>query len=524
MKRFSLLLLPFLLATSCDRVLGMSVIRRLTNEIPNIVTNVAPPVVVTNSPPPVTPDPEPEVPTDRVSTWAVKEVKAWDLPFKVMFWEAVPRGRLVSIYDRQSRTDSRVLEFSGGAWRTVWDGDEETIGDLPEVGATAYQGATFMAAERGKSLLIYDHASGAVRRGAAIPGGYKWNITTATWQGRPLIGADGPDKRSIVFDGLTGKTLFQTALDGLVAGLAEDDKGVLWCAISDGQQGLCNSAGWSTLEVKPASVAFWPGVGVVAGSMVDGRIWRMVGGKPVQLADLKCSKVNRLAYDGRRGVLLAAGSKPDTFVVLHRSGAQEQVARFADEAQEVSGEQFDACISAGPGDLLLFGRATPSGAKIYEASPAGATGPGPLVVPDPTPVVTKFDPEAAKWMNRSAKGFKVTSTLRAEWSYVGSKRGIRMKMDPPMRGKNCYAAVLIQRDILYAGTFDSIGEADGEAFKGPTNLGHKNTKGGPYIAGNDSALRKKLMPQPNEDLGIMCECVDTEERTTVSVILWQPEK
>lgn len=524
MKRFSLLLLPFLLATSCDRVLGMSVIRRLTNEIPNIVTNVTPPVVVTNAPPPVTPDPEPELPTDRVTTWAVKEVKAWGLPSKVMFWEAVPRGRLVSIYDRQSRTDSKVLEFAGGAWRTVWDGDEETIGDLPEVGATAYQGATFMAAERGKSLLIYDHASGAVRRGAAIPGGYKWNITTATWQGRPVIGADGPDKRSIVFDGLTGKTLFQTALDGLVAGLAEDDAGVLWCAISDGQQGLCNSAGWSTREVKPASVAFWPGVGVVAGSMVNGRIWRLVGGKPVQLADLKCSKVNRLAYDGRRGVLLAAGSKPDTFVVLHRSGAQEQVARFADEAQEVSGEQFDACIAAGPGDLLLFGRATPSGAKVYEASPAGAPGPGPVVVPDPAPVVTKFDPDAAKWLKSDARGWPQVADLKVYWGYVGSKRGIYMEIGQGLKGKKCEVAVLIQRDILYAGTWDAIGDGTGRKFKGVKNLGYQNEKGGPYIAGTDSALRKKLMPQPNEELGIMCLCHDTKTATKTAVILWQPEK
>ena len=154
---------------------------------------------------------------------------------------------------------------------------------------------------------------------------------------------------------------------------AESLDGSLWLAISDGQHGISEirsngTAGATVRQVKPASVAWWNGA-IHAGGMDDGRLWRLVDGKLVQVADLRCSKINRLVVDGRRGVLLAAGAKPDTFAAIHPDGRMEQIARFEDEKQEKSGEQFDSDICPADGDAILLNRAHAKGCTFLLVNP-----------------------------------------------------------------------------------------------------------------------------------------------------------
>lgn len=487
---------------------AMGVIRRLTNEVPPVVITNAPPVV-TNSQPVV------DVPAFPQS-WNVTEIKRWDAKWKVMGVHVVPRGLLVSRYDRNSRVESKIEELSGWAWRTVWSGDEETIG-----GGTVSGNDLYFAAERGSTFIVYDQATGKTRRGDKVPDGYKWNVFTHAWRDTVAVGADGPDKTASVFDACTGRKLFQSALDGLIAGMTVDDDGVLWLAVSDGQQGVCNSAGWFNREIKPSSICFVPGLGIVAGSQVDGVLKRWTGTGWTTIADLDCSKINRMTFDASRGLLLVSGAKPDTFATLKpRTLALERVARFNDEAKDRTGEQFDTDINTLPDGRLILARANGSGCYVYEASPS--TTPKP---PEEPPAPTSFDPAKAKWIKGSdPRGWPAVADLKVYWGMSGNKRGLYMEIGPELKGKDCTAMVLIQRDVLYAGSWDDIGDSPGRKFKQATNLGYKNSKGGPYIAGDDPALRKFLMPKDREGIAIMCACRDTKQTTRPTVLLWTPEK
>lgn len=327
----------------------------------------------TNAPPPVVPDPvvtnTPAPPAQVPRSWSYSELWKKGLPWKVMVAHDVPRGTVVSYYNRSTRTDSRIEERGPSGWKTIWDGDEETIGESPTLGAAPWDGGLVFAAERGKNFLRYDNASGKMSRLAKVPDGYKWNIYPAAWKARNTVavGADGPDKKAAVFDALTGRKLFDSPLDGLVAGMAEDSSGIMWLAISDGQQGICNSSGYASRDLKPASVAHFAGR-TVAGSMVDGWLWRLDGSKWVKWLDLDCSKVNKLVADKRRDVLLVAGSNPDTFAAIHPDGTVERIARFTDQKKSVSGEQFDATIDQGAGESVILGRANDSGCYVYRGS------------------------------------------------------------------------------------------------------------------------------------------------------------
>lgn len=371
-----LIVLFALLACFQTEAQAMGIIRRLTNEVP--------PVVITNQPPVVTnaPPVPPPVITSNV-TWTVKEVKRWSGNWKVMVAQSVPRGLIVSIYDRVNRVESEIHERANGTWKRVWAGNEETIGAVVEP-ATVLNGITYFAAERGRTFLKYDHRSGGVTRGAGIPSGYKWNVFTCPWKSTVAVGADGPDTKASVFNALTGKKMFQSALDGLIAGMTVDGDGVLWLAISDGQQGVANSTGWSNRDVKPSSICYVPGLGIVVGSQVDGVLKRWTSTGWVKVADLDCSKINRMLFDAARGLLLVSGAKPDTFATLDpKSLTLGRVARFNDEAKDKTGEQFDTDINVGPDGSLVLARANGSGCYVYEAK-AGASTPTPPSVTPPS--------------------------------------------------------------------------------------------------------------------------------------------
>lgn len=318
----------------------------------------------------------PEVPNEeevkeeekpKVLKWAAKVAKSWGLQDKIMFYRKVKRGYIVSRYDRKSRTNSVIEESKDGksGWKNLWNSDEETIGPGPEVA-----GVIFLPAERGENVLKYNIQNGTVSRGAGIPEkyGYKWNVFGTVWKNRPVIGADGPDKKAIVFYADDGKIALTPVLDGLIAGMCEDKDGVLWIAISDSKWGICNSAGWRSSKFKPASVAYFNDT-IYAGSMRDGRIYKKSGDEWIQVVDLKASKVNRLVPDPRRNVMLVAASNPDTFVALHPDGTVEQIFRSEDQKAEESGEQFDATIEPGEGSDVLIARSTAKGCEAIIGTP-----------------------------------------------------------------------------------------------------------------------------------------------------------
>jgi hypothetical protein len=100
--------------------------------------------------PPKVPAPTPDQPDEQTAehppvatptkpaTWTVKEIKRWSKPWKVMATHGVTGKLVVSIYDRVSRKDSQIHELSGGKWRRLWSGDEETIGPPTAIGWGSY--------------------------------------------------------------------------------------------------------------------------------------------------------------------------------------------------------------------------------------------------------------------------------------------------------------------------------------------------------------------------------------------------
>lgn len=328
--------------------------------------------------PPVDPIPRPDVtnappvtPPTTVREWTYKSIWAKGGNEKVMDVQAVPRGVVISYYDRKTRTDSWIEERGPDGWKRIWSGDEETIGESPTLGSAAHKGGLMYAAERGRTFLRYDYATGKIGRLAKVPDGYKWNVYVSAWSNRNTVavGADGPDTQAAVFDAYTGKRLFDSKLNGLIAGMAEDAAGVMWLAVSDGQAGVCTSDGRSWRDFKAASIAH-PWGYPVAGSMSDGWLWRYRDGKWSKWKDLDASKVNRLAVMVRAGrpLLLVAASKPDTFAVIHEDGTTERINRFTDEKKESSGEQFDACIAPESETTVLFGRAKAKGCEAYRGT------------------------------------------------------------------------------------------------------------------------------------------------------------
>lgn len=508
MKRIAILAVLFA-ALSAQ---GMGIIRQITNA-PPIVTNTPPPVVV----PPVTVEP---------TTWNTKEIKSYGGTDKIKFIHAVPRGILLGRYNRESRENSWVDELSAGKWTTIYKGDEETIGAAvdPEPEPAAVLGDTlYLQAERGENVLRYSLTSGKITKGARLSLDYKWNVENVEWKAKGTVafGGTGPSKPATIFSAITGKKLFTSPLNGLVAGLAEDPKGTLWLAISDNQKGICNSLGWKSQGIRPASVAAWLGT-IYAGSQVDGWIYRLDGEKWVKFYDAKASKVNRLVVDPRDNCLLAAASNPDHILRFRPDGGAETLGRWTDQPQTVSGEQFDCYVNPGPGNTILGARALKVGAKAYQFSPSGTQ---PPQTPQEPPTQASFDPSTAKWIKGvDPRGWPAVADLKVYWGMSGTKRGIYMEIGPGLKGKDCKAMVLIQRDVLYAGSWDSIGDSPGRKFKQATNLGYKNEKGGPYIAGDDKALRKLLMPKDGEEIALMCGCLDVKQTTKPAVILWTPEK
>ena len=480
---------------------AMGVIRRLTNEVPPVVITNAPPVV-TNAPPVV------DAPAFPAS-WNVTEIKRWDAKWKVMGVHVVPRGLLVSRYDRNSRVESKIEELSGGAWRTVWSGDEETIG-----GGTVSGNDLYFAAERGSTFIVYDQATGKTRRGAKVPSGYKWNVFTATLNGVPVVGADGPDVTAAVFDMRDGRKLFSSPLDGLIAGMAEAGN-VLYLAISDGKQGIVSTAGYQSREFKPSSVAYVPGVGVVAGSQVDGKVRLLEGEKWRVVADLDCSKINRLAYDPARRVLLVSGARPDTFGALDAGLKFWQIKRFNDENKDASGEQFDTDIKP-DGAGIVMALANGSGCYVYRATTGAATQPDQPTTPSTEPI----EWASIKWYNGDLSGYRQTAKLSAS---VSSGK-VYLKLDRALGGDDVKAVGIVVRDGQPAGgAFDGMGAGKGGStsfVKGLGNMGLNNDKGGPYWCGTDSALRKKYMPRKGETIFVCVVESKGRVRSTVEAITW----
>ena len=444
------------------------------------------------------------------ASWNVTEIKRWDAKWKVMGVHVVPRGLLVSRYDRNSRVESKIEELSGGAWRTVWSGDEETIG-----GGTVSGNDLYFAAERGSTFIVYDQATGKTRRGAKVPSGYKWNVFTATLNGVPVVGADGPDVTAAVFDMRDGRKLFSSPLDGLIAGMAEAGN-VLYLAISDGKQGIVSTAGYQSREFKPSSVAYVPGVGVVAGSQVDGKVRLLEGEKWRVVADLDCSKINRLAYDPARRVLLVSGARPDTFGALDAGLKFWQIKRFNDENKDASGEQFDTDIKP-DGAGIVMARANGSGCYVYMAKP-GASEP---TRPPAQPAVEAIDWSAVQWQNGNLAGFTPRAELKAA---IGSGK-IRFDLSKAIGGSDLVAVSICRRDgQLYGGSFDGVGSDGSKTLfvKSLTNMGARdNSKGGPFWAGSNAANRKRFRPIAGETMWVAIVDKSTASRTTVAEIIWK---
>jgi hypothetical protein len=470
------------------------------------------------APTPDQPDAPPVATPTKPATWTVKELKRWSKPWKVMATHGVPRGLVVSIYDRVSRKDSQIHELSGGKWQRVWNGDEETIGP-----PTSYKWVSYFAAERGKTFLEYNQASGNVTRGAAVPKGYKWNVFSCLWNGSVAVGADGPDVKASVFDGTTGKKLLQSPLDGLIAGMTVDNEGVLWLAVSDGQQGVCNSAGWSNRQIKPSSICYVPGFGVVVGSQVDGTIKRWSGAEWVKVADLDCSKINRMAYDASRGLLLASGAKPDTFATFDpKSLTLGRIARFEDEAKDKTGEQFDTDINAMPDGSLVLARANEGGCYVYTAT-VGVAAPEKPTTPEPSKPTAgePIDWSAVKWMNGDFSKHAPVSKLNAT---LGGDGTIWFRLDKAIGGQHCSVGSIMERDgKLYGGIVDGIGNGDKLTYrKNMTNFGgKKNKKKGPLWAGDDPKLRAKFLPRQNERMWTFVISGTLPNRAKVDEIVWK---
>lgn len=465
-------------------------------------------------PAPVDPPPAPPV-SER---WLVKEIWKRSLPWKFMFIKAVPRGILLSSYDRKSRKNSELHEYIGGkVGSAIYRGGEETLGD-DGLGATDYNQKTFMCAEVGKNVMIYDHATGRVSRGASLPKASKFNVFNCMWQGRPVAGAASAGSPSFVFDMLTGDPIFTSPLKGLIAGMCEDMDGILWLAVSDGEQGVASSSGHRLRGVKPASVAFFGG-NLVAGSMIDGKLYSVTPKNTNEasydiLADLKCSKINRLVVDGNR--LLIAGSNPDTFAIMALDGRVTQIARFDDQKPSVSGEQFDADINAGPNGSVLMARSNDSGCFAYIATQDGG---GPVTPNDPPPPAREM-----KWLSIRPNGinYPITSKLKASIS----KSGVSMEFDPPLKGDVWMVIEIDRPEATYVGDIDGLSDHADKKRKSLNNI-TGDGKGGPLIArygpGKDEAKnRAYLRLQDNEPFRVWGVAQKTKTRSEAVTLIFPP--
>lgn len=295
-----------------------------------------------------------------VAKWSVREIRSFGGNWKVKFIEDVKRGTLYSIFDRKTRNKSELWENT----KRVYSGVEETIGAEVIEPAVVDGNWLYMAAERGDKVIRYDLNSGSVSKAARIPSGYKWNVVTGTWKGTPVVGAAGPDKKSILFDARNGKTLFTFPVSGLIAQLSEGPDGEMWAAISDTTWGIYSTGGKQYRDFKPASIAWVNGV-LYAGGMDDAKLWRRDGSKWVLVKDFDASKINEL-IPASDGSLLIACSKPDTFARLTGAGI-EIIARYTDEKREKSGQQFDTVIRMRNNGSIIMGREKPTGCSFYEA-------------------------------------------------------------------------------------------------------------------------------------------------------------
>ena len=493
---------------------AMGVIRRLTNEVPPVVITNAPPVV-TNAPPVVVP------PVVQPTTWSVKEIKSYSGETKIKTIAAVPRGILISHYNRTSREDSYIDELNAGTWRTIYRGNEETIGAVvdPEPEPATVLGATlYLQAERGKNVLRYDLASGKISKGATLSLDYKWNVENSEWKAKGTVafGGTGPSKPATIFSAITGEKLFTSPLNGLVAGLAEDSNGILWLAISDNQKGVCNSVGWKSQGIKPASVAAWLDT-IYAGSQVDGWIYRLDGEKWTKVYDTKASKVNRLVVDTRDNCLLAAASNPDHILRIRPDGVAETLGRWTDQPQTVSGEQFDCTVNPGPSNTILGARALKVGAKAYQFTPSGTQAPQPPVKPS----TEAIDWSAVTWMNGDFSAYQPKAKMDATPSSDGT---IWFRLSNPIGGTDSWAGSICERDgKLYGGIVDGVGDGSKTVYrKGKTNFGaNSNAKGGPLWAGSSAAQRAKFKPRENEKMWTFIISKSSQTRTEPAPMTWK---
>ncbi len=303
------------------------------------------------APTPFPPDPDvpeetPPIPPPRV--WKRENVWSRALPWKTMFARDAGDGNtvLVSTYNRDSRHNSELHIVRGAkADSALHRGDEETLGDVSLT--------RFIAAERGAHTYKFENGKLSATA-CKLTGDTRHCVTGCIWRGRPIVAAGYADKNpAIIYDAETGAKLGQAPIKGLIAQMCEDEEGVLWLACVEGKKVLSfDGAKWNQHNAvpNPASVAYWPGRGIIVGSQVDGRIYDIAGR---ELADLKCSKVNRLlAVDD--GTVLVAGSNPDTFAILHPGSSLEILHKFDDEKQAVSGEQFDAGINPSTRGILAW--------------------------------------------------------------------------------------------------------------------------------------------------------------------------
>ena len=457
-------------------------------------------------------------PTPTPAVWKAKELKRYPMPFKIKAIVDVGSAVVLGPYDRISRVNAHVDELRAGATRRLYDGDgksDETIGS-----SAIKDGTLYLQAERGANVLRYEIATGKLTRGAGLTKRYKWNVENCIWGNDVAFSADGPDDRCAIFSATTGKKLFEPVLDGFIPAICADDKNVLWMAVADAQWGVCNSNGWKSRGVKPASIACWNGT-VYVGEQAGGCIYKLTGESWVKVYDTGASKINRMVVDARDGCLLVAASNPDQFLRVYPDHRVEVIARFGDQPREISGEQFDTYINQGTGTSIVASRCTQSGAIAYRFErTSGAGAPIPDVpIPDAPPTDDEVPFAGIKWFKRDFKGFRQVSQLKAAIS--GGK--VLFNLDRPMGGTDAYAVSVMLRQGKYAGgPFDGIGAGDKTRYvKGLRNMGSDdNERKGPYWCGDDRQLRAYYKPVSGELLFVMLVDVSTKVRTNLVSVRW----
>lgn len=475
-----------------------SIQRILTNRPPVVVpspTNPVPPAV-TNTIPPSTQTPGVYALT-RLWSGGDKEWKCSGVCIDT------DGAVVMGIYGNDlPRNRTYLMKDGKKVWPASGYYDAETLFPYP---------GGFVVAERGYQL---------VRDG----NGYKSTKCKSRWAAcmslspKPVIYNAAPNSKIKALDFYTGATLQELPGTDVPHDAATLAGGVVGVAVEG--YGIVYTDKRKDVRCKPRSYIVADGRELVGDG---GRVRQIVGDQLVAYLDgdpQLGEVVDSMAQDGA-GVWLTT-SAPDALYLIPTGSHQAQLIdrKFPDTAQ--GGSVFGCSVAVGGGRRVFVRNNGQAGNKweAYEVT----TGTTPA--PTSTPIkVTGFDPETAKWLVRSSKGYRVTSSVKVYWARQGTTPGIRMDIAPGMKGTNCYAGVFIQRpDAVYAGAWDGIGDSTGNKFKKATNLGHQNEKGGPYIAGTDSALRRKLMPQPEEVIGINCFCVDTKEQTTISPLSWTPLK